>query len=303
MPSDVAIEARGLTRSFGKRPAIIDLDITVNTGDIYGFLGPNGAGKTTAIRCLTGLIPPDRGTMKVFGNSDLVAAREHIGAIVETPNFHGWMSGRGNLEQAAAYAGMPRPGAEIDRVLERVGLKERAQDRAGAYSLGMRQRLGIARALLGKPRLLILDEPTNGLDPRGMHEVRELVRSLALNDDITVLISSHLLAEVQAICNRVGILQEGRLRAEGDVASLLAQGATHAIVEIATSDAPALDAALEALEGVENTGPGSEGRIRVLHPGMGLAELNKALVERGVPIEAFVPLRRGLEEVFLEVTT
>ena len=109
MPSDVAIEARGLTRSFGKRPAIIDLDITVNTGDIYGFLGPNGAGKTTAIRCLTGLIPPDRGTMKVFGNSDLVAAREHIGAIVETPNFHGWMSGRGNLEQAAPTRECPDP--------------------------------------------------------------------------------------------------------------------------------------------------------------------------------------------------
>ncbi len=303
-PSEIALRTQGLTRRYGRREAVAELDVSVNVGDVYGFLGPNGAGKTTALRCMLGLIRYDSGRVEIFGETDPVKRLAKVGAIVETPSFHAWMSGRDNLRQAAAYASLSgaEADAEIQRVLERVGLTERAKDPAGSYSLGMRQRLGIARALLGRPKLLVLDEPTNGLDPRGMHEVRELVRSLALNDRITIVISSHLLAEVQQICNRVGILQDGRLRAEGSVASLLAAGGAAPIVDVGSPDRAALEAALRGMAGVELAGMGAEGRIRVLHPGLDLPGLTAALVRANVPIDAIVPLRRDLEEVFLEVT-
>jgi ABC-type multidrug transport system ATPase subunit len=304
MDEQTAIEVRGLTRTYGKRAAVSQLDVTVQLGDVYGFLGPNGAGKTTALRCIAGLIRPDAGSVRILAESDNEQARRHLGAIIEAPTFHTWLSGRENLMQAAAYSGISgkTAGAEIDRVLERVGLTERGKDKAGGYSMGMKQRLGIARALLGRPKILLLDEPTNGLDPRGMHEMRELVRSLALHDRITVVLCSHLLAEVQAVCNRVGILQEGRLRAEGSVTDLLAAGAVASLAEVGAADRDALDRALEAMDGVEVVGAGSEGRVRVLHRGFDLPSLNRALVERGVPVDALVPVRRDLEEVFLEVT-
>lgn len=304
MADSAAIEVRGLSRSYGARVAVAELDVRVEVGDVYGFLGPNGAGKTTALRCIAGLITPDTGTVSILGECDLTAARRHLGAIIESPTFHSWMSGRANLEQAAAYAGLngERAQQEIQRVLERVGLSERASDRAGGYSMGMRQRLGIARALLGEPRILLLDEPTNGLDPRGMHEMRELIRSLAIHDRITIVISSHLLAEVQAVCNRVGILQDGRLRAEGSVRALLAEGAVASLSEVGSPEPERLTAALAELGDVETVGPGAEGRLRVLHRGMDVSELNRRLVERGVPIDSLSPVRRDLEDVFLEVT-
>lgn len=299
-----ALQVRGLTRRYGSRAAVQDLDLTVHPGDVYGFLGPNGAGKTTAIRCILGLIRRDAGTVSVFGEADPVAAHRHVAAIVETPAFHSWMTGRANLEQAALYAGIPpkdQP-AEIDRVLQRVGLAERGRDRAGTYSLGMRQRLGIARALLTRPRLFLLDEPTNGLDPRGMHEVRELIRSLALHEGITVLVSSHLLSEVQAICNRVGIIQLGQLRAEGTVRELLVERDKADVLEVGGPDAEALRLALADLDGVELIGSGQAGRYRVRCGDMGPAELNAHLVSSGVAVDALVPKSRSLEDVFLEVT-
>jgi ABC-type multidrug transport system ATPase subunit len=303
MSEIAALEVRGLTRRFGARVAVDDLTLTVLQGDVYGFLGPNGAGKTTAIRCMLGLIRRDAGRVTIFGEADEVVARSLVGAIVETPAFHGWMTGRQNLAQAAAYAGVTRGrvDVEIDRVLERVGLGERAGDRAATYSLGMKQRLGIARALLGRPRLLILDEPTNGLDPRGMREMRELIRSLALHDRITVLVSSHLLAEVQAICNRVGILQAGRLRAEGRVDKLLGQGDAADVIEVGASDAAALEAAVHRLDGCEALGPGRNGRLMVRHD-IPAAALLRSLMADGVEVTAFVPSERSLEDVFLEVT-
>jgi len=303
--SDVALEVRGLTRSFGRRTAVNNLDLAVHTGDVYGFLGPNGAGKTTAMRCILGLIRSDKGDVSLFNRPRTYASLAEVGAIVETPAFHTWLTGRDNLHLAAAYAGLaPKEGREeIARVLERVGLTERARDRAGAYSLGMKQRLAIARALLGRPRLLLLDEPTNGLDPRGMREVRELIRSLALHDQITVFISSHLLGEVQAICNRVGIIQQGTLRAEGSVKDLLEASVSERIIEIASPDESALRAGLSPLEGIEILGPGSEGRLRVRLPEeVTVAELNRQLVGAGIDINALVPQARNLEDVFLEVT-
>ena len=297
---ELALEVTGLSRAYGKRFAVRDLDLKVAAGDVYGFLGPNGAGKTTAMRCILGLIRRNSGQVKIFGEANLVRARRHVGAIVEMPAFHTWLSGRDNLRQACAYANYPE--SEIPQVLARVGLTERSRDKAGQYSLGMKQRLGIARALLGRPRLLMLDEPTNGLDPRGMAEMRDLIRSLALHDNITVFVSSHLLGEVQAICNRVGIIQEGRLRAEGLVEELLTTQGKQTFVEVAAADMDALKAALADMEGVDVLGPGSHGRLRVQYEGTTPAEINRRLVEVGVFIDVLVPETRDLEDVFLEVT-
>jgi len=298
------MEVRGLTHRFGARVAVQSLDLTVRKGDVYGFLGPNGAGKTTAMRCMVGLLRPHQGSVQIFGEGHPVRARARLGAMIETPAFHDWMSGRDNLWLSACYLGLPDPHAELDRVLDRVGLRERALDKAGAYSLGMRQRLSIARALLGQPKLLLLDEPTNGLDPRGMHEVRQLVRSLALHDGITVFLSTHLLAEVQAICNRVGILQKGRLQAEGTVEELLARGdQADGMVEVSSSDPAALAAAVAALPGAEAKGEGTQGRLRVIvQAPLDVPGLIAGLVERGVPLTSVVPQRRSLEDVFLELT-
>jgi ABC-2 type transport system ATP-binding protein len=299
-----ALSVRALTHRFGGRTAVRDLDLDVREGDVYGFLGPNGAGKTTVIRCVLGLLRPTQGDIRVFGEAGL-AARRAVGAIVETPSFHGFLSGRDNLRVAAAYAGLGGRAAdeEIARVLERVGLTERARDRAEAYSLGMRQRLALARALLGRPRLLILDEPTNGLDPQGMREVRDLVRSLALNDRITVFLSSHLLGEIQAICNRVGIVTDGTLRAEGPVEELLARSGSPTVAVEFGGDPIAIGSALTGIAGVTVEGPGASGRLRALLRGPGVAEVVRELVLAGVALEAVVPEHRSLEDVFLEVTT
>ncbi len=299
-----ALEVRNLTRRYGDRVVVDDLSLTVEEGDVYGFLGPNGAGKTTAMRCMLGLIRKDHGDVAIFGDRHPVTSRRHVGAIIETPAFHGWLSGRRNLTQAAAYAGLTRAEAapEIDRVLERVGLSARAHDPASTYSLGMKQRLAIARALLGRPKLMFLDEPTNGLDPRGMREMRELIRSLALHDRITILVSSHMLSEVQAIGNRVGIIQEGRLRAEGRVSELLTLGEAARVVEVGSPDEGALSACLDALDGVSLEGPGRAGRLRVKLVGRSVEAMVAAMVEAGVAVSAVVPAERDLEDVFLEVT-
>jgi ABC-type multidrug transport system ATPase subunit len=305
---EAALKVRGLSRSFGQRFAVKELNLNVNPGDVYGFLGPNGAGKTTAIRCILGIIRRDCGEVSIFGESNLTQARAQVGAIVETPCFHGWMSGRANLNQAAAYLnlGSAESKREIDRVLERVGLTERAKDRSAQYSLGMKQRLGIARALLGKPKLLILDEPTNGLDPRGMREMRELIQSLAIHDGITIFVSSHLLAEVQAICNRVGIIQQGVLRKEGEVSEFLkvesAADDTGVTLEIGSPTPDTLKAALAERDDVTILGPGNSGRLQIRYTGDDVAALNRALVLADIPIDSLISAERNLEDVFMEVT-
>ncbi len=302
--ADIALEVRGLTRRFARRIAVNELDLTVEVGDVYGFLGPNGAGKTTAMRCMLGLIRKHGGTVKVFGDTNMVRARKDVGAIIETPTFHPWMSGRKNLRQACLYAGLSGSAAnkEMDRVLERVGLTDRAKDRAGTYSMGMKQRLGIARALLDNPKILFLDEPTNGLDPRGMAELRDFIRSLALHDGLTVFISSHMLAEVQAICNRVGIIQQGKLKAQGVVAELLS-GDVDNVVEFRSPTPEAIAIWAETQQGVRLLGNGEAGRTRLHLGDMSVADANAALVHAGVPIDEIASARRSLEDVFLEVTT
>ena len=297
MSADAALEVAGLRRTYGARVALAGLDLCVQQGDVYGFLGPNGAGKTTALRCVLGLIRPDAGTVAIFGDTDPVRQRRHVGALVETPRFHGWLSGRRNLELACAYAGLPT--SAVDPALELVGLRERGGDRVAGYSLGMKQRLGVARALLGEPKLLLLDEPTNGLDPAGMRDVRELVRRMAREKSITVLVSSHLLAEVESIATRVGILKDGLLLAEGEVTQLLRGGD---VVEVGSSDRAALEGALAGLDGADVVGDAESGRVRVALDGLSPEALNAALVAAGVPVGELVVARRSLEDLFLSLT-
>lgn len=297
-----ALVVTGLTRTFGRRVAVDDLSICVNPGDVYGFLGPNGAGKTTAIRCMLGLIKRDSGVVRIFGETDPVRARRHVGAMVETPAFHRWMTAEDNLKRALDLHGIADR-SEIGRVLDLVGLAGREREAVGTYSLGMRQRLGIARALVARPRLMILDEPTNGLDPRGMKEVRDLLSKLARTEGLTILISSHLLAEIQLLCTRVGIIDKGRMIAEGEVEELVAGHGRILEVDIGSPTPEALHTALATLEGVRLLGDGEEGRLRIaLEAGRPEAAL-QALVTRGIPIDAFVPVQRSLEDLFLRLTS
>ncbi len=215
------VEARGLVKRYGDVVAVDGVDLTVRAGDVYGYLGPNGAGKTTVLRMLLGLIRPTAGEVRIFGRDpqgDGVAALERVAGFVEAPRFYPYLTGRKNLELVAAYDGGGAAG-RIDSALDTVDLADRAGDRVGGYSHGMRQRLGIAGALLRAPRLLVLDEPTTGLDPAGMRDMRELVRRLA-SEGLTVLLSSHLMDEVEDLCNRVAIIRTGTILFDGDLDQL-----------------------------------------------------------------------------------
>ena len=217
------IEARGLVKRYGELVAVDNVDLTVRGGDVYGYLGPNGAGKTTSLRMLLGLIRPDGGSARLFGRDPLIEgarALDGVAGFVEAPRFYPYMSGRKNLEFVAALDGNGAAG-RIDAALDTVDLADRAKDKVGGYSHGMRQRLGIAGALLRDPQLLLLDEPTTGLDPAGMRDMRILIRRLA-GQGITVLLSSHLMGEVEDLCDRVAIVRRGRVVYEGALDELIA---------------------------------------------------------------------------------
>ncbi|MCA1598723.1 MAG: ABC transporter ATP-binding protein, partial [Chloroflexi bacterium] len=220
---DLLIETRNLTKRYGTRIVAVDnLDLNVRRGEVYGFLGPNGAGKTTTLRMLLGLIRPTSGTARVLDlEPGVPAGLARVGALVESPAFYPYLSGRDNLRVLARYCGASD--AQITDALARVDLSDRARDKFKTYSLGMKQRLGVAGALLKNPDLLILDEPTNGLDPQGIAEMRMLIRSIGQGTR-TVMLSSHLLGEVEQICDRVGVIQSGRLVAEGTLAELRGPG-------------------------------------------------------------------------------
>ena len=295
------IEIRGLSKTFGGKTAIDNLNLTVRTGEIYGFLGPNGAGKTTTIRMLLDLVHPDRGTVKLNGfdiRKDFRRAIERVGAVVETPMFYPYLSGYNNLRLIARLH-PAITNSRIAEVLEMVGLSDRAGDKVGIYSLGMRQRLGLARALTNNPQLIILDEPTNGLDPQGMKEVREMISQLALEQDITFFISSHLLNEVEQVCNRVGILHRGKLLTEGTVPELLQTD--HETIELGT---PYRKKVLEILQGiayVKDVQPSSGGLIVETEKGYS-AKLNEELGRKGIFVNYLIPQQSSLEQYFIEKT-
>ncbi len=299
-----SLVTRGLTKRYGDQNVVDGLDLTIEDGELYGFLGPNGAGKTTTIRMALGLILPSGGEVellgeRVSGDGRAVALRR-TGALVEEPGFYRFLSGRRNLEVFARAGadgdGVRRRLDRIDPVLEQVGLSEAAGKRVKAYSQGMRQRLGIALALLGEPRMLILDEPTNGLDPAGMREIRDLLRTLA-DGGTTVFVSSHLLAEVEAMCDRVGVLSRGRLVAEGPPSTL---GGPSEHLRIEVDDATKGAEILRAVAGV--AAADADGRLlRVRLDGASAAAVNAALVAGGIAVSALVPERESLEDVFLSL--
>src|SRR4051794_23779591 len=215
------VQTSALTKRYGRMRAVEELSISVPRGEVYGFLGPNGAGKTTTLRMLLGLVQPTSGSLRLLGRRPGPGYLARVGALIEGPAFYPYLSGRDNLRVLADHGGVRR--SRVDGVLETVALAERAGDRYATYSLGMKQRLGLAAALLKDPELLILDEPTNGLDPAGMADMRVTIRALAA-DGRTVLLSSHLLAEVEQVCARVGVLNHGRLVTETPVAELRSGG-------------------------------------------------------------------------------
>ncbi len=292
----ILVETSGLTKRYGSKiTAVDDLDLTVNRGEVYGFLGPNGAGKTTTLRMLLGLIKPSSGKARVLGERPgTPASLSKVGALVESPAFYPYLSGWDNLKVVARYSGADK--SRIGEVLEQVELSGRAKDKYKKYSLGMKQRLGVAAALLKDPELLILDEPTNGLDPQGMADMRTLIRDLGRGER-TVLLSSHLLGEVEQICDRVGVIQKGRLVAEGTVAELRGQSGLYVRAE------PVEEAAriAERLAGVEDVQQ-KDGMLRLTIDPEKAAEINGKLVEAGLRVSELRPAEQTLEEVFLQLT-
>jgi ABC-2 type transport system ATP-binding protein len=298
--SERPVEARGLVKRYGEIVAVDHVDLNVEPGDVYGYLGPNGAGKTTSLRMLLGLIRPSEGSARLFGRDPLLVgarALDGVAGFVEEPRFYPYLTGRKNLELFAALDGGDARG-RIDEVLELVDLRARAKDRVGGYSHGMRQRLGIAAALLRDPKLLLLDEPTTGLDPAGMRDMRLLIRRLA-GQGMTVVLSSHLLAEVEEVCNRVAIVRSGRIVYEGEIAELKRGAGTS--YRLATTDDERAVAVLGAQRGISDVRVRS-GRITFKADEDSVAELSQALVEAGALIRALTPQTETLEELFFSLT-
>lgn len=295
MPQNL-VETTRLTKRYGKHAAVDSVDLTVQRGEVMGFLGPNGAGKTTTMRMLMGLVRPTSGEALVLGMAPGdPRALGRIGMLVEVPAFYPYLSGRDNLGVFARYSRLPAD--SVEHVLRVVGLAGRAGDKFVKYSLGMKQRLGVASALLKKPDLLILDEPTNGLDPAGMADMRQLVRSLG-EQGHTVLLSSHLMAEVQEICDRVAVIAGGALLRTGTVAELRGQGALEVTLE-------QVDEARDLLErryGPEQVAAEDGGVLRLSVPRGDSALVNRYLISAGIDVHELRWVDRTLEDIFFEMT-
>jgi ABC-2 type transport system ATP-binding protein len=300
-----AIEVSGLTKRFGARAAVDNVDLRVPRGSAFGYLGPNGAGKTTLIRVLLGLTRSDSGTMSLLGlpvPAERGPALARVGAIVDEPRFHGHLTGRQNLKILAAARGGDAD-KRIDPALDRTRLTHRANDKVSAYSMGMRQRLGLAACLLGDPQLLILDEPMNGLDPAGIHQMREMIRALA-DEGRTVMLSSHLLDEVERTCDQVAIVDHGKVIRQGPIGELIA-GAADA-VEVQCSDPPAAARALSQSAIASHIVLTEAGVTVTLTPGSAREkadEINRRLVDAGIPVHGIRLVHASLEDWFLSVTS
>lgn len=297
---DVVIRTEGLTKRYGEVTAVDDLSMRVHHGEVFGLLGPNGAGKTTTISMLLGLIRPDSGSVEVLGydiRTQAPAALRNVGALVEAA-FYPHLSGQDNLWVMAQMSGGGVSRERIDAVLEQVELAGRATSKVQTYSTGMKQRLGLAAALVHDPALLILDEPTNGLDPAGMLEIRQLIRHLAEQEGKTIMLSSHLLHEVEQVCDRVLILNQGQTIARGRVDELLEQGG-HIEIRIAQAEqAAAVLRGLDWVSGVQLR----DGVIFVDAPAERAAELTAALAAQGLYLHGLKVTERSLESYFLDVT-
>jgi ABC-2 type transport system ATP-binding protein len=303
-----AVATAGLTKRFGKQVAVDHVSLDVPSGAVYGFLGPNGSGKTTTIRMLLGLVTPHAGDVRLLGRpmpTQAAAVLPRVGALIEGPAFLPYLSGRDNLRRLDAADATADPAtsrARIDAALDRVGLLHAAKKRYRAYSLGMRQRLGLAAALLQPRDLLVLDEPTNGLDPQGTREVRTLIRELS-HDGTTVLVSSHLLAEVEQVCTHVGIMSAGRLLRQGSLAELTALGAHQVYVTTPDPDAASRTLArLGVTDLTRSAGPDGDPTVTGLAGTGAIEDVVRALVADGVPVRGVGATRPTLEELFVSLT-
>jgi ABC-2 type transport system ATP-binding protein len=295
------LQTRQLGKRYGKRWAVKNLNLEVHRGDVFGFLGPNGAGKSTTIRMILSLIKPTIGETELFGyslKSNRSDALRRVGGIVEKPDFYLYLSAYKNLEIIGALSGGVRR-KKILEVLDLVGLTSRAADRVKTYSHGMKQRLGIAQALLSDPELVILDEPTNGLDPQGMKEVRGLIVHLSREQKKTIILSSHLLNEIEIVANRMVIINDGELVVQGDVSKLLDEGEKYVVIQ--AQPQKKVEAVLQRLKNIIGKYAVKDRTFEVWMDFADIPELNKALVRAGVLVEALIP-KRSLEDLFLSMT-
>ncbi|WP_079508660.1 ABC transporter ATP-binding protein [Mesobacillus jeotgali] len=296
--SEVTLSVKGLRKTIGKKEIIKGIDFDLKKGEVFGFLGPNGAGKTTTIRMLVGLIKPSSGSIEIGGynvRKDFTKAMAQMGCIVENPELYSYLTGWENLEHFARM--IPEVDrSHMDYVVELVRLEGRIHDPVKTYSLGMRQRLGIAQALLGKPKVLILDEPTNGLDPMGIREMRNFIRYLAEEEGLTVLVSSHLLSEIQLMCDRVAIISKGSVIKVDYVENLLA------LQEKVIWQVQPRNTAKEVLSGVTTVMDGPENTLITPYIENETAEWNQMLVGKGVQVNAMNRKLPALEDLFLELT-
>jgi ABC-2 type transport system ATP-binding protein len=297
------VSARGLVKVYGELVAVDHVDLTVEKGDVFGYLGPNGAGKTTSLRMLLGLIRPTEGSIRLFGRDPHVVgakALDGVAGFVEGPTFYPYLTARRNLRLLAAYddGDLRSKRSRIEELLELVELRGRGDDQVGGYSHGMRQRLGIAAALLRDPKLLLLDEPTTGLDPAGMRDMRDLVRRLA-SEGITVLLSSHLLGEVEELCNRVAIIRKGRIVYEGQLQDLLATAATG--YRLRSPEPDRARALVLNQPGIREV-VAVDGALRFQADEDAVAALSITLGQARIGVTALVPETASLEELFLGMT-
>ena len=296
---DIVLEVREFKKRFGAIKAVDGLDLEVRRGDIFGFLGPNGAGKSTTIRAMAGLVRPSNGEIRIFGHDvwrDRKKALSRVGMLVESPGLYRYLTGRQNLEMFAELSG-GKHADDIKRALEITGLTDRADDKVKNYSHGMKQRLGLAQAILCQPELVILDEPTDGLDPQGMKEVRELIKNLAGECGITVFLSSHLLHEVEQVCTKVAVIHKGQKLADGKVSDILTKRSRIKIT---------IDRTKDALTAIKEKGLSADisddGCISVqIEPNSDAAEINSFLVEKGFRVSAVIPEKTSLEEFYFSI--
>lgn len=298
---DVVLSVMDLKKDFGKVHALKGVDLLLERPGVYGFLGPNGAGKTTTFKIISGLIRPSTGTVSICGSNIMTEKREalsNLGILFDSPSFYSYLTGKENLEVFAQLAGIDSS-REIDRLLDMVGLARALDRKTGEYSWGMKRRLGIASCLLGNPRLMILDEPTNGLDPAGIADIRRLLPRLAGDSDRVIMLSSHRMDEVDQICDHVTIINEGEIVASGDTEEL---SRSKTVVNIVCGDSRKAASILGDIEGIESVDRTSRDQLRILSPGMTAASINSLLVEAGIEVRQVVENRETLEEIFFRLT-
>ena len=295
------LEVKGLKKKLGKREVIKGIDFSIEEGEIFGFLGPNGAGKTTTIRMLVGLIAPNEGTISICGK-DLIKNKEsalkNVGAVVENPELYKYLSGRENLMQIARIRKVSK--VEVDKLIELVGLKDRIKDKVSKYSLGMKQRLGLASALMGNPKVLILDEPTNGLDPSGIMDFREIIKKISKEKGIAVFISSHILSEVQNLCDRVAFTKDGIIKSVEKITETNINTELESLTIKIISDK---DEAIKILKEIKNVKFASieDGEIHIGVSNEAICDVLKESINRGISVEEIFKNRKGLEQRYMEI--